>query len=68
MVLGQSDVLRPKVVTPQSSKPKTYRDLYIASARYCPGLRWQDSVAHPTDSTSERHSSGGWLSCLTEHR
>ena len=35
------DVLRPKVVTPQSSKPKTYRDLYIASARYCPGLRWQ---------------------------
>ena len=22
-------------------KPKTYRDLYIDSARYCPGLRWQ---------------------------
>lgn len=38
---AQVDVLRPKVVTPSSSRPKTYRDLYIASARYCPGLRWQ---------------------------
>jgi hypothetical protein len=35
------DVLRPKTVTPSTKRPRTYRDLYIASARYCPGLRWQ---------------------------
>ena len=33
------DVLRPPQVNP--NKPKTYRELYIDSARYCPGLRWQ---------------------------
>jgi hypothetical protein len=33
------DVLRPKQLTPH--KPKTYRELYIESARYCPGLPWQ---------------------------
>jgi hypothetical protein len=34
------EVLRPKVVAPQGDRPKTYRELYIASARYCPGLSW----------------------------
>ncbi|GAC1441070.1 MAG: hypothetical protein NVSMB55_07920 [Mycobacteriales bacterium] len=33
------EVLRPVKVV--ASRPKTYRDLYIDSARYCPGLRWQ---------------------------
>lgn len=33
------DVLRPVAVV--AHHPKTYRDLYIDSARYCPGLRWQ---------------------------
>jgi hypothetical protein len=33
------DVLRPKQVT--AHRPKTYRELYIDSARYCPGLPWQ---------------------------
>jgi len=33
------DVLRPAEIVAQ--RPKTYRDLYIDSARYCPGLRWQ---------------------------
>ena len=35
------DVLRPEKVTPYRGKPRTYRELYIDSARYCPGLRWQ---------------------------
>ena len=43
-------VLRPAVVTPYkmaetappvSGKPRNYRDLYIASAHYCPGLSWK---------------------------
>lgn len=33
------DVLRPPTVT--RNKPSTYRELYIDSARYCPGLPWQ---------------------------
>ncbi len=33
------DVLRPVQVNPH--RPKTYRELYIDSARYCPGLAWQ---------------------------
>jgi len=42
-VLGQQatvDVLRPTVARPATGKPKSYRDLYIDSARYCPGLSW----------------------------
>ncbi|MCU1674720.1 MAG: Lytic transglycosylase catalytic [Frankiales bacterium] len=35
------DVLRPVEVEAYRGKPRTYRELYIASARYCPGLRWQ---------------------------
>lgn len=40
---AQVQVLRPaEVAAPQlSGKPRSWRDLYIASARYCPGLRWQ---------------------------
>jgi hypothetical protein len=34
------DVLRPQEITVQR-KPRTYRELYIESSRYCPGLRWQ---------------------------
>jgi hypothetical protein len=34
------EVLRPVVVAPRTDRPKTYRELYIASARYCPGLSW----------------------------
>ena len=33
-------VLRAEVVAPTSGKPRTYRELYIDSARYCPGLSW----------------------------
>jgi hypothetical protein len=33
------DVLRPQQLTPH--RPKTYRELYIDSAKYCPGLPWQ---------------------------
>ena len=33
------DVLRPVQVV--AHRPKTYRELYIDSARYCPGLPWQ---------------------------
>ena len=33
------DVLRPQQVV--AHRPKTYRELYIDSARYCPGLAWQ---------------------------
>ncbi|MDT7569868.1 MAG: hypothetical protein QOE05_42, partial [Actinomycetota bacterium] len=33
------DVLRPVEVV--AHRPKTYRELYIDSARYCPGLKWQ---------------------------
>jgi hypothetical protein len=35
------DVLRPPVVVPYKGKPRSYRELYIDSAKYCPGLRWQ---------------------------
>jgi hypothetical protein len=34
-------VLRPEKVTAYRGKPRTYRELYIDSARYCPGLQWQ---------------------------
>jgi hypothetical protein len=34
-------VLRPPVVVPYKGKPRTYHELYVASAAYCPGLRWQ---------------------------
>jgi hypothetical protein len=34
------DVLRPQQITVHR-KASTYRELYIESARYCPGLRWQ---------------------------
>ncbi|MDT7551357.1 MAG: hypothetical protein QOE84_3751 [Actinomycetota bacterium] len=34
------DVLRPQEITVHR-KARTYRELYIESARYCPGLRWQ---------------------------
>jgi hypothetical protein len=33
------DVLRPVEIV--AHRPKTYRELYIDSAKYCPGLRWQ---------------------------
>ena len=33
------DVLRPAKVV--AHRPRTYRELYIDSARYCPGLPWQ---------------------------
>jgi hypothetical protein len=34
------DVLRPVEITVHR-KARTYRELYIESARYCPGLQWQ---------------------------
>jgi hypothetical protein len=34
------DVLRPVEIV-VNRKPRTYRELYIDSAKYCPGLRWQ---------------------------
>jgi hypothetical protein len=34
------EVLRPEVVAPKGRRPTTYRELYIDSARYCPGLSW----------------------------
>ena len=33
-------VLRPVEIV-VNHKPRTYRELYIDSAKYCPGLRWQ---------------------------
>ena len=42
-VVGEAadiDVLRPVEIV-VNRKPKTYRELYIDSAKYCPGLRWQ---------------------------
>ncbi|MDT7570425.1 MAG: hypothetical protein QOE05_599 [Actinomycetota bacterium] len=42
-VLGESaviDVLRPVQITVHR-RARTYRELYIESARYCPGLPWQ---------------------------
>ena len=42
-VLGKDAVvavLRPAVVAPTRARPSTYRELYIDSARYCPGLSW----------------------------
>lgn len=41
-IVGSSAVvaeLRPRQVSP--NRPKTYRELYIDSAKYCPGLPWQ---------------------------
>ncbi|MBC7373388.1 MAG: lytic transglycosylase domain-containing protein [Frankiales bacterium] len=34
------EVLRVEVTAPRAGGPKTYRDLYIDGARYCPGLSW----------------------------
>ena len=34
-------VMRPAVVTAYKGKPRNYRELYMASARYCPGLSWK---------------------------
>ena len=34
------DVLRPAEITVHR-KARTYRELYIESAQYCPGLPWQ---------------------------
>lgn len=34
------DVLRPEVQAPRTGRPRTYRELYLDSARYCPGLSW----------------------------
>ncbi len=34
------DVLRPEVTAAPEGRPRTYRELYIDSARYCPGLSW----------------------------
>ena len=34
------EVLRPEQVAPRTGRPSTYRELYIDSARYCPGLSW----------------------------
>jgi hypothetical protein len=42
-VLGTSavvEVLRPQAVAARTGRPSTYRELYIDSARYCPGLPW----------------------------
>jgi hypothetical protein len=42
-VLGTSgvvEVLRPQAVAAGKGRPATYRELYIDSARYCPGLSW----------------------------
>jgi hypothetical protein len=42
-VVGDSAVvvvLRPVEIV-VNRKPRTYRELYIDSAKYCPGLRWQ---------------------------
>ncbi len=42
-VLGQDavvEVLRPEVVAPRNGRPSSYRELYIDSARYCPGMSW----------------------------
>lgn len=35
------DVLRPEQVRASPGKPRSYRELYIQSARYCRGLPWQ---------------------------
>ncbi len=34
------EVLRAEVVTRTAARPRTYRELYVDSARYCPGLSW----------------------------
>ena len=43
-VLGpdaEVEVLRPEpVAAPRAGRPTSYRELYIDSARYCPGLSW----------------------------
>ncbi len=33
-------VLRQAAVAPQRDRPRSYRELYVQSARYCPGLSW----------------------------
>ena len=42
-VLGagaEVEVLRPQSVAARKGRPTSYRELYIDSARYCPGLSW----------------------------
>jgi hypothetical protein len=42
-VLGtdaEVEVLRPQAVAARTGRPRSYRELYIDSARYCPGLSW----------------------------
>ena len=34
------EVLRPEAVARKSGRPSSYRELYVDSARYCPGLSW----------------------------
>jgi len=34
------EVLRPEVARATAGRPVSYRELYIDSARYCPGLSW----------------------------
>ncbi len=34
-------VVRPEVLPAGRTRPRSYRELYIESARYCPGLAWQ---------------------------
>ncbi len=34
------EVLRPEVARAPAGRPASYRELYIDSARYCPGLSW----------------------------
>jgi hypothetical protein len=34
------EVLRPEAVAAKAGRPSSYRELYVQSARYCPGLSW----------------------------
>jgi hypothetical protein len=34
------EVLRPEVAAARKGRPSSYRELYVDSARYCPGLSW----------------------------
>ncbi len=34
------EVLRPEAVAARTGRPRSYRELYIDSVRYCPGLSW----------------------------
>ena len=37
---AEVEVLRPQAVVARKGRPSSYRELYIDSARYCPGLSW----------------------------